>query len=90
MDVETGDKTSLEGKLPEVRKAQNQKCRKTHIQFRRKKIRRYAPSEFAKYVASQQLRSDTQEVCGRQEHFVSGKNVSFRARTFCSKCTLLT
>jgi hypothetical protein len=39
MDVETGDKlqTSLEGKLPKVRKAQNQKCRKTNIQFRRKK-----------------------------------------------------
>jgi hypothetical protein len=39
MGVETGDKlrTSLEGKLPKVRKAQNQKCRKTNIQFRRKK-----------------------------------------------------
>jgi hypothetical protein len=39
MDVETGDKlqTSLEGKLPKVRKEQNQKCRKTNIQFRRKK-----------------------------------------------------
>jgi hypothetical protein len=39
MDVETGDKlqTSLEGKLPKVRKTQNQKCRKTNIQFRRKK-----------------------------------------------------
>jgi len=40
MDVETGDKlqTSLEGKLPKVRKAQNQKCRKqTKIKFRGKK-----------------------------------------------------
>ena len=38
----------------------------------------------------QGLSTPAVEVCGRQEHFVSGKNVLFRARTFCSKCTLLT
>jgi hypothetical protein len=31
-----------------------------------------------------------QVVFCRQEYFVPGKNVLFRARTFCSKCTLLT
>jgi hypothetical protein len=53
----------LKENYQKVRKAQNQKCRKQKTyNSGEKKVWRHAVILFAKYVASQWLRSDTQNV----------------------------
>jgi hypothetical protein len=65
MDGETGGKlqTSLEGNYQKLGRQKTRNAENKHTYSSgEKKIRRLAPSEFAKYVASQQLRSDIQNV----------------------------